>query len=76
MAAQTCPKCNEKLFLWFLNEKTNLKSWSCFNCDYEAKENEADECTCENCGETAKKKLKDKEKEYWWCSSCNAVSDL
>lgn len=76
MAAQICPKCKENLFTWFFNEKSNSKSWSCFNCDYEAKENETDECICENCEKKTKKKLKDKEREYWWCSNCNTTSEL
>ncbi len=42
MALQICPKCKEKAFIWFINEKTNITNWSCFNCDYEAKENEVD----------------------------------
>ncbi len=72
MALQICPKCKEKAFTWFINEKTNITNWSCFNCDYEAKEN--DECVCENCEKKTKTKLKDKEKEYWWCSNCNTTT--
>jgi hypothetical protein len=74
MALQICPKCKEKAFTWFMNEKTNITNWSCFNCDYEAKENKVDECVCENCEKKTKTKLKDKEKEYWWCSNCNTTT--
>ena len=42
----------------------------------EAKENESDECVCENCNTKTKTKLKDKEKEYWWCSNCNETKDI
>lgn len=76
MAAKNCPKCKENFFTWFLNDKTNLKSWSCFSCDYEAKQTENDEHVCEKCNEKSKKKLKDKEIEYFWCSNCNATNDL
>jgi hypothetical protein len=76
MALQICPKCKENSFTWFINGKFPLMSWSCFNCDYEAKENENDKCICVNCEENTKTKLKDKEREYWWCSNCNTISDL
>jgi uncharacterized protein YbaR (Trm112 family) len=76
MAAQNCPKCKENSFLWFLNEKSNVMSWSCYNCDYEAKQIGNDQYICENCEENAKKKLKDKETEYFWCSNCNTTSEL
>ncbi len=76
MALQICPKCKENSFTWFINGKSHLTSWSCFNCDYEAKENEIDECICENCEKRTKTKLKDKETEYWWCYNCNKISDL
>jgi len=74
MALQICPKCKERAFTWFINEKANITNWSCFSCDYEAKENEADECTCEHCGKKTQTRLKDKETEYWWCSGCNKIS--
>jgi len=76
MAAQKCPKCEENSFLWFFNEKSNITSWSCYNCDYEAKEISTEELVCQNCNEKTKKKLKDKEKEYWWCSSCNNTVEV
>ncbi|WP_312076687.1 hypothetical protein [Chryseobacterium sp.] len=76
MALQICPKCKENSFTWFINGKTQLTTWTCFDCDYEAKEIEDEKSTCEKCGEITKTKLKDKEKEYWWCSNCNTISDL
>ena len=74
MALQICPKCKENSFTWFINGKTHLTSWSCFSCDYEAKQTGNIELICENCEEKSKIKLKDKENEYWWCSNCNEVS--
>lgn len=76
MALKICPKCKENSFTWFINEKTHLTSWSCFSCDYEAKQADSDEQVCENCEEKSKIKLKDRETEYWWCSNCNTTSDL
>lgn len=76
MALKICPKCKENSFTWFINGKTHLTSWSCFSCDYEAKQTENVEQVCENCEEKSKIKLKDRENEYWWCSNCNATSDL
>lgn len=74
MALQICPKCKENSFTWFINGKSHVTVWSCFNCDYEAKENE--KYICENCGNKTKTKLKDKETEYFWCSGCNTTSEL
>lgn len=76
MALQNCPKCKENSFTWFINGKTQLTTWTCFDCDYEAKEIEDEKSTCEKCEENTKTKLKDKEKEYGWCSNCDAVSDI
>lgn len=76
MAAKICPKCKENAFTWFTNEKSNLTSWSCFNCDYEAKQIDGDESICENCENKTKIKLKDKETEYWWCSHCNNIDEV
>lgn len=75
MGLQICPKCKEQSFTWFIGGKFPLPTWSCFDCDYEAKEVESDKQTCENCGDTAKIKLKDKEQEYSWCSNCNTVTE-
>lgn len=76
MGLQICPKCSEQSFTWFIGGKFPVTTWSCFDCDYEAKEVESDKSSCENCGETGKIKLKDKEKEYWWCSNCNETNDI
>lgn len=76
MALQICPKCKENSFTWFISGKTHLTSWSCFSCDYEAKQTDSDEQVCEHCDEKSKIKLKDRGKEYWWCSNCNVTSDL
>lgn len=75
MGLQICPKCKERSFTWFIGGKFPLPTWSCFDCDYEAKEIESDKQTCKNCGEIAKIRLQDKENEYGWCSNCNTVSE-
>lgn len=76
MALLICPKCKERSFTWFVGGKAGLTTWSCFDCDYEAKEVESNNSACENCGEISKIKLIDKKKEYWWCSNCNTTSDI
>ncbi|MFY1045935.1 hypothetical protein [Chryseobacterium sp. GP-SGM7] len=76
MGLQICPKCKEKSFTWFIGGKFPVTTWSCFDCDFEAKEVESGNSTCENCGETTKIRLKDKEREYCWCSNCNETSDI
>lgn len=76
MALQICPKCKGRSFTWFMNGKSALTYWSCFECDYEARENESDESVCVSCGKETKIKLKDKEKEYEWCSNCNETTDI
>lgn len=76
MGLQICPRCKEKSFTWFIGGKFPLPTWSCFDCDYEAKQTDNEEQVCENCKETSKIKLKDKEKEYSWCSNCNTISEL
>ncbi|TPN86844.1 hypothetical protein [Aquimarina algicola] len=74
MAIQLCPKCQNNSFTWFVDdEKLNLTVWGCYQCNYEALENESDERNCRKCGKKSETKLKDKEKEYWWCSSCNNI---
>lgn len=76
MALQVCPKCKENSFTWFIGGKFPVTTWSCFDCDYEAKEVETEKLTCESCGKITKIKLKDKEKEYWWCSHCNEITQI
>ena len=71
MALEICPKCKENSFTWFINGKNHLTSWSCFNCDYEAQQTDDKVHVCENCRETLKIQLKDRDKQYWWCSGCN-----
>ena len=77
MATKICPNCGKDSFTWKVDdEKTDLTIWCCYNCEYEAYENESDERNCKNCGENTEAKLKDSEKEFWWCSSCNLKSEI
>lgn len=52
---------------------SELTSWWCYKCEYQAFENESDEQNCSKCKKRTKSKLKDDKKEYWWCSSCNTI---
>ena len=74
MSLQICPKCHQKLFTWFIDEEVSpFTIWGC-SCGYMAFEDEAFERKCSNCGRNTESKLKDEEKEYWWCASCNRIT--
>ncbi|TXG37357.1 hypothetical protein [Seonamhaeicola maritimus] len=74
MAAQKCPNCKEDSFTWKVDDEiSDLTVWSCFECNYQAFENELEEQYCSECVKKTKSKLSDKEKDYWWCSNCNTV---
>ncbi|WP_089733506.1 hypothetical protein [Chryseobacterium jejuense] len=76
MATQICPECKENSFTWYIDDEPEVTHWECYSCGYHALENEADECTCNNCGNKSKSKLKDPSKEYWWCSRCNTIQKI
>ncbi|SHM44724.1 hypothetical protein SAMN05444267_104830 [Chryseobacterium polytrichastri] len=62
-------------FTWSINDEiSNITNWGCYECGYQAIENEVNECACENCRKKQKTKLKDSETEYWWCSHCNEIT--
>lgn len=70
MALQHCPNCNTESFSWSIDEDNSLTRWACV-CGYEAYEDESFERECSRCQNQTESKLKDDEKEYWWCSSCH-----
>jgi len=72
MATQICPKCKVDDFTWTMDEEESpLTIWDCGNCNYRAFENESDERICSNCSKGTESKLRDSEKDYWWCFTCN-----
>lgn len=72
MASQICPRCGEDSFYWKMDEdESSLTIWDCMNCEYRAFENESDERNCSKCGKKTESKLRDDEREFWWCSTCN-----
>ena len=74
MATLICPNCNENSFSWIIDEEiSELTIWGCNNCSYEAFENESNERNCLKCGKKTESRLKDSEKEYWWCSFCSKI---
>ncbi|UHO36729.1 hypothetical protein H5J24_12910 [Chryseobacterium capnotolerans] len=75
MATQICPECKANAFTWYIDDEPEVTHWICSSCSYHALEDEKDECICNDCGKKTKTKLKDPSKEYWWCSSCNRISD-
>ena len=77
MATQICPNCGENAFTWSSDDQiSELTIWTCYNCKYQACENEMDERNCQNCGQKTETKLKDNEKIFWWCSSCNSKLEI
>lgn len=72
MATQICPKCKNDSFTWRMDDEiSDFTIWGCSKCSYQAFENESDERNCSKCGNKTELKLKDDEKEYWWCPICN-----
>lgn len=77
MSLQTCPNCNKQSFTWSIDEEESpLTYWGCYKCEYGAYEDESQERICSNCGKKTESRMKDEEKEYWWCSSCNATTKI
>ena len=71
MTALICPKCKEDSFTWMIDEEISpLTIWGCYNCNYEAFEDESEERPCNHCSTHTEIKLRDKTKEYWWCNHC------
>ena len=73
MATQICPKCQQNSFIWSIDEEQSpLTFWAC-SCGYNAYENESKETICEVCNKETKSNMRDDQKEFWWCSSCNKI---
>ncbi len=71
MATQICPKCQEDGFSWSIDDEDSLLTrWGCHKCYYQAFENESDQRISSECKKETESKLKDDNKNYWWCSSC------
>ena len=69
MATQICPNCKKDSFTWSIDEEESpLTYWGCYECNYGAYEDESKERICSNCEKKTESRLKDEEKEYWWCS--------
>jgi hypothetical protein len=77
MAEQICPNCKTETFNWLINEEeTSLTQWRCYTCGYNAYEDESFARECSNCHKKTENCLEDETKKYWWCSSCNRVTDV
>ncbi|MFK7750034.1 MAG: hypothetical protein AB8B65_16705 [Kordia sp.] len=71
MATQICPNCKKDSFTWRMDDElSTFTIWGCYNCFYEAFENEANVQNCDTCEKKTATKLKDATQEYWWCSNC------
>jgi len=76
MGVQLCPKCQNTSFTWSIDDDISESTiWRCYKCNYEAYENESDERKSSHCNQKTESKLKDNEKEYWWCFTCNASNN-
>ena len=75
MAIQICPKCNQEGFMWTAEgEPYVITTWHCHKCNYDATEDERLERRCPDCRNKSQSRLKDDEKEYWWCCVCNTTT--
>ena len=74
MATQICPKCKQDSFTWHLDDElTDLTIWGCHSWFYQAFEDESKEGKCNLCGKGFALHLKDEEKSYWWCPTCEST---
>ncbi len=77
MANQICPNCLENSFTWSVDDEiSDLTIWGCYACSYRALEDESNERNCSRCENRTESRLKDDEKEYWWCSTCNKIESI
>lgn len=73
MATQICPTCKQDSFTWSIDEEESpLTFWGC-DCGYNAYEDESRERVCEVCTIKTESHMRDDQKEFWWCSSCNKI---
>jgi len=73
MATQICPNCKNDSFTWRIDEEESpLTIWRC-NCGYLAYEDESQVRKCKDCGSKTESNMRDSQKEYWWCSTCNKI---
>jgi len=75
MATQICPKCKADSFTWHIDDELQLTKWGCTICGYLAYEDESLGRKCSHCGLETEIRLEEKQNKYWWCSSCNRISD-
>tara|TARA_R110002073_G_scaffold72537_1_gene177043 strand:- start:705 stop:950 length:246 start_codon:yes stop_codon:yes gene_type:complete len=74
MALHICPNCKKESFSWLIDEEVSeLTIWGCNECRYQAFEDESEQRICNKCGKRSELRLKDDEKEYWWCTTCKAT---
>jgi len=76
MALYSCPNCKKDTFTWIEDEEISESTiWGCYECRYEAFEDESYGRICNKCETKTKSelRLKDDKKEYWWCATCNTI---
>lgn len=74
MATQICPNCKKDSFTWHIDdENSKLTIWGCYQCYYQAFEDESKMTRCENCKNLTKNYMSDSVKKFWWCNNCNSI---
>ena len=77
MATQICPNCKEDSFTWYIDDaKSTLTIWGCYQCHYQAFEDESKMTECENCKKLTKSYMSDSKSKFWWCTNCNVLEKI
>jgi len=71
MSLHKCPSCKEIGLNWRVDDEiSELTIWDCWECGYQAFENESYVSQCPDCGYAYRILIKDDYTNYWWCSNC------
>ena len=71
MSEQYCPSCENKAFVWSLDEEVSPNTlWQCSSCDFHAEENESLEGKCSKCGTENLMYLKAGSDFLRFCTNC------
>lgn len=77
MATQICPNCGRNAITWSVDEEESpFTFWGCNECLYHAYEDELKARVCGVCGKTNEMYMMDEVKTYWWCCTCNHVTEI
>jgi hypothetical protein len=75
MSAQTCPKCGNRGFTWYIDAADSpLTQWFCSVCGYSGEEDESRLSTCPACDMANMLFLSDQDGPYWFCLHCRRLN--